>query len=404
MTPTVLHLTSLSAKIVLLGVLAWLQLYFLRRAPAASRSRLCSLALIAIFLLTAGEWIVAPAWLVKTPSYYFTATATGQALPATARMLLSSWLTVLWIAGAAFMLVRAIAGRIRLALLRRRATLLERFSGLDVRVGEVETPILTGLLRPAIVLPASAREWTDAQRRMVLTHERTHFRQGDCWSNLLAQAVRAMFWFHPVVWLLISRMSREQELACDEAVVASGHPADDYAAFLLDAVRNLQSREMFACSMAGSGARSLKHRFANLLDVRPRPILTRRLVASVATFAALATTLAVVRPVWSQSKGEKKDGAYKVGEDGVTPPKVLEKVEPVYSQEDKDAKVQGSVLLRTIITEEGKAENTTVVKGVSPGLDEKAIEALQKWTFQPGTKDGKAVPVWATVEINFRLL
>jgi len=302
-------------------------------------------------------------------------------------------------AGVLFMLTRAVAGRITLARLRRRSTLLVRNSGLDVRIGKVETPILTGLLRPAIILPAAAREWSDEQRRMVLTHEVTHFRQGDCWSNLLAQGVRAVFWFHPVVWLLVSRMSREQELTCDEAVVASGHSRHDYASFLLDAVRGLHSREMFACAMAGSGARSLKHRFANLLDARPRPALTRRLVASMAVFAATAMMLTVVRPVWSQ---EKQDGAYKIG-NGVMPPKVLSKVDPDYTQEDKDAKIQGTVILRMVITAEGLANNITVVRSLSAGLDEKAIEAIQKWTFQPGTKDGAAVPVWATVEMNFRL-
>jgi TonB family protein len=398
MNPTVLHLTSLSAKIILLGGLAWMQLYLLRRAPATSRSRLCSLALIAIVLLAAGEMVLVPKWLAQRAVFHFTANALPDASPASSGISASSWIGLLWIAGAAFMLVRALAGRIALSTLRRRSTLLEQVSGLDVRMGEVETPILIGLHRPAILLPASVSDWTDEQRRMVLTHELTHFRQGDCWSNLLAQVVRAAFWFHPVVWLLVSRMSREQELTCDEAVVASGHSPHDYAAFLLDAVRNLRSREMFACAMAGSGGSSLKQRFAHLLDTRPRPALPRRLAASIAVFAVVAMTLAVVRPVWSQDK----NGAYRVG-NGVLPPKVLYKVDPEYTQEDKDAKISGDVLLQMIVTTEGTAENINVVRSLSPGLDQKAIEAIQKWTFQPGTKDGKAVPVWATVEVRFRL-
>jgi TonB family protein len=403
MTPTVLHLTSLSAKIALLGGLAWLQLYLLRRAPATSRSRLCSLALIAIVLLTAGELLLAPAWLVKTPVFHFTANVGRQASPPAALTSAISWIGLLWICGFALMLVRAVAGRIRLGILRDRSTLLEQVSGMDVRTGNVETPILTGLLHPAVILPASARDWTDEQRRMVLTHELTHFRQGDCWSNLLAQAVRAAFWFHPVVWLLVSRMAREQELTCDEAVVASGHSPHDYAAFLLDAVRNLRSHEMFACAMAGSGARSLKQRFAKLLDTTPRRALTRRLVASIALFAALATLLAVVRPVWSQEEKQKsKLKIFKMA-DGIVPPKVLSKVDPEYTQEDKDAKVEGSVLLKIVVTSAGTAEDIQVVKSLTPGLDEKAIEAIKKWAFQPGTKDGQAVDVYATIEVNFRL-
>ncbi len=400
MTPLVLHLISLSAKIALLGGLAWLQLYLLRRAPAASRSRLCSLALIGMVLFAAGEMAPASGWLLKAPMFHLTANASPHASPAASRANAGTWIALLWMAGVALMLARALAGRVALAQRCRRSTWLEQFSGLDVRQGEVETPMLTGLLRPAILLPASAHEWTDEQRRMVLTHELTHFRQGDGWSNLLAQGVRAAFWFHPVVWLLVSRMSREQELTCDEAVVASGYSPHDYAAFLLDAVRNLRSREMFVCAMAGSGAHSLKQRFANLLDTKPRRALTRRLVASMALFAAMASMLAVVRPVWSQD--EKTGGAYKVG-NGVLPPKVLYKVDPDYTQEDKDAKVEGPVVLQMVVTAEGTADQIKVIKSLSPGLDQKAIEALEKWTFQPGTKDGKAVPVYATVEINFRL-
>jgi TonB family protein len=400
MTPIVLHLTSLSIKIALLGGPAWIQLYLLRRAPAASRSRLCSMALIAIMLFAIGEIVAVPAWPVKAPVFYFAAIAARQASPAAARTAAIPWIGLFWIVGAALMLVRAVAGRITLAMLRRRSVFLEQVSGLDVRIGDVATPILTGVVRPAILLPASASNWTDEQRRMVLTHEITHFRQSDCWSNLLAQGIRTVFWFHPAVWLLVSRMSREQELTCDEAVVAFGHSRHDYAAFLLDAVRNLQSRELFACAMAGSGARSLKRRFANLLDGKPRPGLSRRLMASMALFAAIATMLAVVRPVWSQS--EKKGGAYKVGGD-VLPPKVLYKVNPDYAQEDKDAKIEGTVLLQMIVTAEGNAEDIKIVRSLSPGLDQKAIEAIQRWTFQPGTKDGTAVPVWATVEMNFRL-
>ena len=268
----IFHLASLSAKILLLGGIAWIQLFALRRAAASSRSRLCAVALLAIVLLAASETF-APHWMVKAPVITFAAAAPAQgASPANATPSLGTWLALIWIAGVAFMAIRAVAGRIAIARMRRRSTSLDEGDGIDIRTAEVQTPMLSGWLRPTILLPEAARAWTDEQRRMVLTHELTHFRQGDVWTNLLAQIVRAALWFHPVVWLLVSRMSREQELTCDEAVVASGHSRHDYAAFLLDAVRHLESGEIFACAMAGSGARSLKQRFARLLDPMPRAV------------------------------------------------------------------------------------------------------------------------------------
>src|SRR5580693_7414522 len=146
MSPLALHLVSLSAKIALLGGLAWVQLALLRRAPASSRSRLCSLALIAILLVAAGE-IVSPAWVVKAPLYTFVAAAARGAAHANSRssgISARSWLAIVWAAGAAFLVVRAVAGRIALAIQRRQTLLLQRVSDVDIRIGRVETRIVAG--------------------------------------------------------------------------------------------------------------------------------------------------------------------------------------------------------------------------------------------------------------------
>ena len=110
MTVNVLHLATLSVKIALLGGLASGQLYLLRRAPASSRSRLCSLALIAILLLGAGE-MLAPHWTVQGPVFLLSASSAVAASPAATRATVGSWLTLLWMMGAAFMLLRAVVGR-----------------------------------------------------------------------------------------------------------------------------------------------------------------------------------------------------------------------------------------------------------------------------------------------------
>lgn len=96
-------------------------------------------------------------------------------------------------------------------------------------------------------------------------------------------------------------------------------------------------------------------------------------------------------------------GAYRIG-GGVSPPSVLSKVEPEYSEEARKAKWQGTVVLQLIVDEKGRPQNLKVTRSLGLGLDQKAIEAVEKWTFKPGMKDGKAVPVIATIEVNFRLL
>ncbi|MCE5307401.1 MAG: energy transducer TonB [Acidobacteriales bacterium] len=96
-------------------------------------------------------------------------------------------------------------------------------------------------------------------------------------------------------------------------------------------------------------------------------------------------------------------GAYRIG-GGVSAPSIVFKVEPEYSEEARKAKFQGSVLLSIIVDPSGKPRDVRVIRTCGLGLDEKAVEAVMKWRFRPGLKDGKPVPVAATVEVNFRLL
>lgn len=96
-------------------------------------------------------------------------------------------------------------------------------------------------------------------------------------------------------------------------------------------------------------------------------------------------------------------GVYTVG-NGVSAPKLVSKVEPEYSEEARKAKYSGSVLLSIIVNTDGKAEEIRVVKSLGMGLDEKAVEAVQKWRFKPGRNKGVPVKVRAQVEVNFRLL
>lgn len=96
-------------------------------------------------------------------------------------------------------------------------------------------------------------------------------------------------------------------------------------------------------------------------------------------------------------------GVFRVG-GGVTSPVPVYKIEPEYSEEARKAKYQGTVVLSVIIDATGKPTNLKVVRPLGLGLDEKAIEAVRKWRFRPGTKEGKPVAVFATIEVNFRLL
>jgi len=96
-------------------------------------------------------------------------------------------------------------------------------------------------------------------------------------------------------------------------------------------------------------------------------------------------------------------GVYRIG-GGVSAPVPIFKPEPEYSEEARKAKFQGAVILSIVILPDGTTTNIRVTRPLGLGLDEKAIEAVQKWRFKPSLKDGKPVAVSANVEVNFRLL
>ena len=95
-------------------------------------------------------------------------------------------------------------------------------------------------------------------------------------------------------------------------------------------------------------------------------------------------------------------GAYRVG-GGVSAPKALYAPDPEYSEEARKAKYQGTVVLWLVVDAAGRPQQIRVQRPLGMGLDEKAIEAVRNWKFEPARKDGQPVPVMINVEVNFRL-
>jgi TonB family protein len=90
--------------------------------------------------------------------------------------------------------------------------------------------------------------------------------------------------------------------------------------------------------------------------------------------------------------------------DGITAPVATYRVQPEYSEQARRAKWSGAVSISIIVDTQGRPTNLRVIKALGMGLDEMALEAVQKWKFKPGIKDGKPVPVQAMIEVDFRLL
>jgi TonB family protein len=108
-------------------------------------------------------------------------------------------------------------------------------------------------------------------------------------------------------------------------------------------------------------------------------------------------------PELAHNPGPPPAGIYRVG-GGVTAPAVLRKVNPAFSDAARQARTEGTVTLYVQVSPDGKAENIRVLHPLPDGLNEKAIEAVRQWEFQPGMKNGQPVWVEAQIDVNFKFL
>jgi TonB family protein len=91
---------------------------------------------------------------------------------------------------------------------------------------------------------------------------------------------------------------------------------------------------------------------------------------------------------------------FRVGR-GVTPPAVISRVEPEYSDLARKRRIEGTVVLEAIVKRDGSVDILRVVRGLGFGLDENAVQALKQWRFRPGMNNGKPVDVSLNIEVNF---
>jgi protein TonB len=95
-------------------------------------------------------------------------------------------------------------------------------------------------------------------------------------------------------------------------------------------------------------------------------------------------------------------GVYRVG-GGVSAPRAIYDPDPEYSEEARRAKFQGTVLLWIVVGPDGRPRDIRVLRSLGMGLDERAIEAVRQWKFEPSMRDGHPVAVQVNIEVSFRL-
>ena len=232
----------------------------------------------------------------------------GNSLPPAARI---HYLPIAWGTGALLTLMILIAGWLRLAWIAGRAApvldskwtrnvaLIATGYGLRRRIRLLQSPepaMLApwGLFRPKVVLPSGADHWPEDRIQVVLRHELAHVRRHDWIIQTLAELLRVVYWFNPLMWIACTRLRRESELACDDTVITSGIPAADYAAHLLDLARTLKGpRNAWSPALSMARESTLEQRFKALLN----PELSRRGLTRFGVAITIILLLAVSLPI-----------------------------------------------------------------------------------------------------------
>jgi hypothetical protein len=130
----------------------------------------------------------------------------------------------------------ALLGRFATGLwmVRRLISAARRVEGGAWESERIAVPVTVGWWRPRVVLPIEWREWSREKLDAVLTHEGAHARRHDGLVAAIAAVNRAVFWFHPLAWVLERRLALLAEQACDEYSVAALGDPDRYAKLLIE--------------------------------------------------------------------------------------------------------------------------------------------------------------------------
>lgn len=247
--------------------------------------------------------------------------------PENAQWSLPSWRQIVrlgWVGGAVVLFLSLAVALWRLRRIRRNGLpwpeLRELTEPLAAECGiqrsievllheDIPAPLTCGVWRPAIILPAEARNWSEVHVRRALIHELEHVRRRDWPIQLMARVTCAVYWFHPLVWVAWRRLGLEAERACDDAVVQSSERAD-YAEQLVSLAQQMSNTHTRpALGMANRS--DLSTRVSAILDSSQRRgrvgLLAAALAMGVATILVLA--IAPIRAVSRVNKPSQQSQA-----------------------------------------------------------------------------------------------
>jgi TonB family protein len=360
-------------------------------------------------------------------------------------------LTIL-IAGAVVRIAWLALGFWRLRLYRRRSQPVRVATPWATRAelrlsSDITSPVTFGVRNPVVLLPSRFPDLDEPARQAILCHELLHVERRDWLFAVGEELVRAVFWFHPAIWWLLSEIQLAREQAVDREAIDVTQSRDHYVDALL-AIAGSRPQPDLAPAPMLLRRRHLKQRLVSIFkDGRmSRGRLWAALCAGLAVLVPACWLAANIfplaaspriaagpvetpvlrapeRPAPAPTAVPPKAKASRKQQEQVARPaikreapepqrirvggnvqqtRLVRQPKPIYPPEAKMARIQGAVKMRAVISKDGRIQQLELISG-HPLLAPAALEAVKDWVYEPTFLDGNPVEVVTQIDVNFTL-
>lgn len=234
-------------------------------------------------------------------------------------------LLFIWLSGTIVLFSRGLISQFKLALLIKRTQYLTSGRAIEllaelshqfkikrsidlVTSDEIKEVAIVGVWQPKILLPISlCQQMSDEELRIMFIHEIIHAQRWDNLIKNIQMIICALFWFHPLVWLINKKLSMECELSCDERVLAQHNHKKVYATMLLKVARFYLSAQSINISYAART--DLQRRIENIMQEKSSMRFGRLLTGVMVTLLivnAVIFSAINVGPAIAQNKINKE--------------------------------------------------------------------------------------------------